>query len=255
MKGFGILKGRRLLIGCTGLLMFAVAADAEETVFRSADTQTALIELYTSEGCSSCPPAEAWMTKLGDDQRLWKDFVPVAFHVDYWDELGWTDRFASPAYSERQRAYASNWARPTIYTPGFVLNGDEWRSWFSSGPRGERGAKTGVLEVRQTEPQQFEIRFVPTDPESGPYEVYGALLGCGFESDVKAGENEGRKLRHDFTALSLRRLDLRPDGTGAVATMKLERPDNLPAPKLAAAFWVTKAGQLAPVQAAGGFLP
>ena len=251
----GSRLGRRGLLGCcTVLAILDTTAGAEETVIRSSDTQTALIELYTSEGCSSCPPADEWMAKLGEDERLWKDFVPVAFHVDYWDELGWKDPFASPAFSERQRAYASSWSRPTIYTPGFVLNGEEWRSWFSGGPRGAPGPKTGVLEVRRTDAGDFEIRFVPSDPEAGPYEVYGALLGCGLDSEVKAGENRGRRLRHDFTALTLRRLDLRQDAEGTVATMKLEDRSKIHSPRLAAAFWVTKAGQLTPIQAAGGFL-
>ena len=64
-----------------------------------------LLELYTSEGCSSCPPAEAWLSNLTTDARLWTDVVPVAFHVDYWDYLGWDDVFACADFSERQRDY------------------------------------------------------------------------------------------------------------------------------------------------------
>src|SRR5437867_10582189 len=77
--------------------------------FQSQQNRTALLELYTSEGCSSCPPAEAWLSKLKDAPGLWRDFVPIAFHVDYWDSLGWKDPFAIKAYSERQRDYAASW--------------------------------------------------------------------------------------------------------------------------------------------------
>ena len=70
-------------------------AQAGDKTFESGPQRTHLLELFTSEGCSSCPPAEAWLSKLKADPRLWKDFVPLAFHVDYWDHLGWRDPFAA----------------------------------------------------------------------------------------------------------------------------------------------------------------
>src|SRR6266436_651609 len=82
---------------------------AQELRFQSNAKQTALIELYTSEGCSSCPPAEAWLSQLKADPRLWKDFVPLAFHVDYWDYLGWRDPFASKEWTARQYRYSAAW--------------------------------------------------------------------------------------------------------------------------------------------------
>lgn len=86
-----------------------------------------LLELFTSEGCSSCPPAEASLSRLVNDSRLWREFVPVAFHVDYWDRFGWKDPFASVEWTKRQQTYAENWKAETVYTPAFVLNGREWR--------------------------------------------------------------------------------------------------------------------------------
>ena len=80
-----------------------------------------LLELYSSEGCSSCPPAEAWLGNLRETPGLWRDFVPVAFHVNYWDRLGWPDRFASKAFTDREYVYASAWGSGTVYTPCFVL--------------------------------------------------------------------------------------------------------------------------------------
>src|SRR5437899_10682781 len=95
----------------TGLLWAGCAASAQTTgvTFQSSEKQTALLELFTSEGCSSCPPAEAWLSRLQDSTGLWRDVVPVAFHVDYWDYLGWRDRWAAKDFSERQRAYAASW--------------------------------------------------------------------------------------------------------------------------------------------------
>src|SRR5256885_13150230 len=80
----------------------AISAQAGEIVFESKPVRNHLIELYTSEGCSSCLPAEEWMNGLKNQPRLWQDIVPVAFHVDYWDHLGWRDPFASKIWTERQ---------------------------------------------------------------------------------------------------------------------------------------------------------
>ena len=101
----------------------ALADPLRTATFEGGDTQVALVELYTSEGCSSCPPAEARLAKLRDDPELWKTIVPVAFHVDYWDGLGWPDRFASKAFTLRQYDYAARWRNGSVYTPAFVQNG------------------------------------------------------------------------------------------------------------------------------------
>src|ERR1700676_2382139 len=108
-------------------LAFATAAHAADFQFESGPQRTHLLELFTSEGCSSCPPAEAWLSKLKNESRLWKDFVPLAFHVDYWDHLGWRDPFASKEWTARQYRYSSSWNGNSVYTPGFVLDGREWQ--------------------------------------------------------------------------------------------------------------------------------
>jgi len=75
-------------------LIATLTAQAADRVFETGPQKTHLIELFTSQGCSSCPPAEAWLSKLKNEPGLWKNFVPLAFHVDYWDRLGWRDPFA-----------------------------------------------------------------------------------------------------------------------------------------------------------------
>ena len=120
---------KQLFVFLTLIAVFSVNAQTNTTTFRSTTEQTALLELYTSEGCSSCPPAEAWLSGLKESPGLWKSFVPLAFHVDYWDYLGWRDPWAARLYSDRQRAYAGRWHSESIYTPGFVLDGKEWRGW------------------------------------------------------------------------------------------------------------------------------
>ncbi|MFN2476505.1 MAG: DUF1223 domain-containing protein, partial [Chthoniobacterales bacterium] len=89
-------------------------ARAADKMFESGPNKTRLLELFTSEGCSSCPPAEAWLSQLKDDARLWHDFVPLAFHVDYWDRLGWRDPFASKAWTARQYDYSARWKNGSV---------------------------------------------------------------------------------------------------------------------------------------------
>ena len=120
-------------------VLAGIATDAAPIQFQSPARQVALVELYTSEGCSSCPPAESWLSGLKEKPGLWNEFVPIAFHVDYWNYLGWRDKWSSKQYSDRQRDYAGVWGSESIYTPEFVLNGKEWRNWFEPERRSRFG--------------------------------------------------------------------------------------------------------------------
>ncbi len=204
-----------------------------------------LLELYTSEGCSSCPPAEAWFSKLKAHPGLWKDFVPIAFHVDYWDGLGWPDRFASQAFTGRQRDFAASWGSGAVYTPGFVLNGAEWQGQGGA-PVSTQGS--GLLKGALSADRELSIHYTPVSGAKR-WEAHVATLGFNLQSDVRAGENSGRTLRHDFVVLSLTSQPLR--GPKNEATVRLPDPAK---GERAVAMWVTEAGSLAPVQAAGGWL-
>src|SRR5271168_2184673 len=109
----------------------AMPLHSQDIVFKNSGSKATLVELYSSEGCSSCPPAEAWLSKLKASPGLWTEIFPVAFHVDYWDNLGWPDRFAKPEYTQRQRNYAAQLGQDSVYTPEFVTSGREWRGWFN----------------------------------------------------------------------------------------------------------------------------
>ena len=108
------------------LLAISVASTLSSGQIWSHEGQPAqVIELFTSEGCSSCPPADKYLSTFEESERLWKEIIPVAYHVDYWDYLGWKDTLGSPAHSKRQRAYAARRGDRSVYTPQIVVNGNE----------------------------------------------------------------------------------------------------------------------------------
>lgn len=224
----------------SGLLLAAAAHAAEPAVFSSGPEQVRLVELYTSEGCSSCPPAEAWLGSLRDEPGLWRDFVPVAFHVAYWDRLGWKDRWASRAFTERQYLYSERWGSSSVYTPCFVLDGQEWRHRRPPG----RGPSAGRLEAVVTG-GRCRVAFAGGTPAD---QVTVALLGGGITSPVRRGENAGRTLRHEFVALGLASAPL----VNGAAELMLPPVDPAGVGRRALAVWVSRAG--APLQAAGGWL-
>ena len=99
---------RNTLILVSAALLTVARAAPKEIEISSGENNTPLLELFTSEGCSSCPPAEEWLSRQSKSPELWKRFVPVAFHVDYWNYLGWTDPYSSPEWSARQRDYSDS---------------------------------------------------------------------------------------------------------------------------------------------------
>ena len=240
---------------CYFALLACVTANAAPTIFQSSERQTALLELYTSEGCSSCPPAEAWLTKLKSAPGLWGEFVPVAFHVDYWNNLGWRDKLSSEQYSTRQRDYSQVWSAKNIYTPEFVLNGREWRNWLGfRGAPAASATKAGVLQVSSIDGKHWQANFIPAEKGAADYEVSAALLVSELSTDVKAGENSGRRLDHDFAALSLVTRPLTSQTNGLQGSFVIDANPKITG-RLALAVWVTRSGKLEPLQATGGWLP
>jgi hypothetical protein len=235
-------------------LLFSTAIAQADVVITSPDTRVSLLELYTSEGCSSCPPADKWISKLKSHPDLWRSLVPVGFHVDYWNYIGWEDRFSSPEYSARQRRYARTKNLKTVYTPGFLLNGEEWRSFFGVRTLSTKtDKKVGKLSLKISD---MELAAV-----FNPVEVMGdktlilniAVLGFDIKTEVKAGENHNKQLKHNFTVLGYKSIPLYKDKSSyAVMT---ELPDIIEtAPKMAVSAWINKENDMTPIQAVGGWL-
>jgi hypothetical protein len=228
----------------------ALAIAGEEPLFQSSGKQTNLIELYTAEGCSSCPPAEEWLSKLGTQPGLWKNFVPLAFHVDYWDGRGWKDRFASAAFTQRQRAYTAAWNSGSAYTPAFAVNGRESRS---PGVPAATNVSAGTLRIMRAGSNRFVFTYSPASKTESQWDLHVALLGSGIVSKVAGGENAGRQLRHDFVVLKYDRLRMTNSAGLVRAETALFRAEG--ASRNALAAWVTIRDQMVPLQATGGWLP
>ncbi len=154
---------------------------------------TPVVELYTSEGCSSCPPADKWASSLKG-----KGLVVQAFHVGYWDYIGWVDRFAAPAYTQRQRDVAAKNQLRSVYTPQAVLDGKDWPNWGGQ-PSGGESARANIT-LKQLSADQFEasITALALPQGSNSWSAYWTVTEHGHNSKVQAGENSGELLKHDF---------------------------------------------------------
>jgi hypothetical protein len=227
---------------CILLIGGALSAWAGDRVFESGPQRAHLIELFTSQGCSSCPPAEAWLSKLKNEPRLWKDFVPIAFHVDYWDRLGWRDPFAAKEWTARQYQYSELWKNESVYTPGFVLDGREWMERSVPKTSTEKSGALKLLIVSG----KVVAEFQPADGGTKDVDLHLATLGFDLMTKVTAGENSGRNLGQDFVVLSL--------ANQKMSAGKTEFSFNPQPGAGALAAWITSPNQLEPIQAVGGWL-
>ncbi|MCB1921501.1 MAG: DUF1223 domain-containing protein [Candidatus Competibacteraceae bacterium] len=179
----------------------------------SAPHRTALVELYTSEGCNSCPPADRWLSH--QTTQMWdpRHVTALAFHVDYWDRLGWKDRFAQPAFSARQRALVAQQGSRTVYTPHIMVNGQTLTSWRQPTAFAQRIADLNA----QPAPADLHVelfaglaqwRVQTTGRMRAPTAantvgVFVAVYQDRLSSRVTAGENAGERLRHDRVVRAL----------------------------------------------------
>ncbi len=235
------------------LLMLSASLQAWAGVsLQSGPEKVLLIELYTSEGCSSCPRADEQFATARHSKLLWKKFVPVAFHVDYWDHLGWVDKLSDSANTERQQQYVKTWGLNRLYTPMFVKGGLEFRGnpskLYALTPMTENA---GVMEAMQVNRSDFEVRYKPPSG-MGKWRIHYALLGFNIRTHVTSGENNRRDLIHDFAVLSYDSHVV--EAHDGVALLPVHFPERLQRTQKGVAFWVTSPENLVPVQALGGDL-
>lgn len=219
--------------------------------FSSGPDAVAVVELYTSQGCSSCPPAEKWLSGLVDEPGLWSQFIPLAWHVDYWDYLGWRDVFSDPAYTARQRQYDAAGRVSQVYTPAVIRDGAEWRQWRWAPVRlaSDRRA-LGVLQMERADERAL-IRFTPgANGPTGRLRAHLARLGVGYQTDIARGENSGRRLDQDFVVLGHSSAPV-TDGAASLPLPPLRGP--APA-RQALVAWISEGQDPAPLQATGGWI-
>jgi hypothetical protein len=228
-------------LSCLALIQFCgAAAWAAEPVachVNSPPHRVALVELYTSEGCSSCPPADDWLRKQpvqGDGAE--QNAVALAFHVDYWNSIGWTDRFSDHRYTERQNLLAALVHSRLIYTPEVFVNGHESRNWSGAAwPQLGRLSAAQPAEANLTLNQQLDASghyriegaLDHVSGEHGPIALFIALYQNNLTSMVKAGENSGATLHHVFAVRALSEPAEAHDGR-ARAELDGTLPEGLP---------------------------
>jgi hypothetical protein len=251
------MKRALIIIGATCLALALAIAPTSAVTYDSGTARVALVELFTSEGCSSCPPADEWLGAMAGEPGLWRDFVPVALHVDYWDHLGWIDPFATLENSERQRRYSRAWGKDVIYTPGLVLNGREWRTWRRDGvpqsPQGRDGGAAGRLTLTVDGAGATAV-FEPPEGPTTKLQVHVAVLGSDLASRVDRGENAGRTLEHDFVAMGVTSETMSFEEGRHTARLDMPAANTCNAGRFAVAAWVSASGDPTPIQAVGGWL-
>jgi hypothetical protein len=176
------------------MIALPVFAQTQSCNVRSGATVAPVVELYTSEGCSSCPPADQWLSALGSNA----DVVASAFHVDYWDYLGWKDRFASRAHTQRQSSEQARNGAGYSYTPQVVIDGADAKRWYNVKPASTARPKSAVDITLTGAANRFSAQVRPVGELPSRLAAYWTITEDKHVTPVKAGENSGATLRHDF---------------------------------------------------------
>lgn len=200
-----------LLSGMFSMTVDVSAADCGNPQrVSSGATTISIAELYTSEGCDSCPPADKWFSSLNAKKD---GVVPLAFHVDYWDYIGWKDRFANAAFSERQRESVRRQGGRTSYTPQIMVDGQDLRHWsnqsrFSSSlkslaartPRANLALDFTMAGARLDVALTASLPYIPDRADAA---VFVAITENNLSNRVTAGENRGVTLKHDHVVRAM----------------------------------------------------
>ena len=224
------------------LLVALFAPPATTPPATAAQPGIAVLELFTSEGCSSCPPADSLLTELiGDAKHTSRPVYALAFHVDYWNSLGHTDRFSTPEFSQRQREYARALHESSVYTPQLIVNGT---SGFVGSDREEarrnidaglaQGARVSITDIQpsiapipaaKSEASTLQVSFLAAGVQNGDV-VHIAFVENDLSTDVKRGENSGRTLKHSAVVRAFVDATNAPEGR-LKATLNIPRDAKL----------------------------
>lgn len=224
---------RRIHAACRVLMLIAAMGWGVQNEARGEETRPlVLVELFTSEGCSSCPPADKLLADLYASQPVdGATIVPMAFHVDYWDRLGWKDPYGDAAYSRRQRAYAGLLQSDSVYTPQMIVNGTVG---FVGSDRG--AAQNAIMRAGRDAPKTIEIdravtegKKLDVDARISGVDVKEAILWAAvaedeLESEVTRGENRGRHLKHQAVVRVFKGEAFEPAAGGDTRAVSISLP-------------------------------
>lgn len=227
--------------------------------FTNSSKNSSLIELYTSEGCHSCPPAEKYIYGLKNHSNLFKLVFPIVFHVNYWDYLGWKDQLAQEKYTTRQRKLARLSRSNTIYTPGVYNNSNKWPEWRKrSNTISSRQLTQGKLTA-EVKGDQVSIRYsalsnsskkpaAKQQKQSPIFDFHFVVLGQSIKTKIQSGERTGETVEHDFAVLALKK-------KSSSQTVSFSIKSELANFKgKAIVVWVTQKGSEKPLQITGGYI-
>ena len=207
------IRRTAVMVTIIAALLAAARAPATECTAASGPQRVAVLELYTSQGCDSCPPADQWVSALPARKFGSNRVIPLAFHVDYWNKLGWNDPFSQAAFSARQHRQSNRRGVAFVVTPQLLLNGQDYRrnagyddlasrlkSINQSAPRADIRIK--LNRSGSTMVSTVDVK-VPGDAAQRRVQVFIALYEMNLVTAVPAGENKGKTLRHDFVVRKL----------------------------------------------------
>ena len=201
----------------TALACASLSAQAQTCSARTPAHSTPVVELYTSEGCNSCPPADRWLSALSARHEV----VALAFHVDYWDRLGWVDRFASPTFTQRQaQQQVVNGARYS-YTPQVVINGVDRKDWSGVSSVGASSRPSASVQITLGRSGD-KLTATVQARDSARLSAYWAITESGHSTAVKGGENSGALLRHDHVVRELQPVPAWAAAAGVPTTLQFQ---------------------------------
>lgn len=190
-----------------GFSNFSASDVAAPTADLPSATQPVVVELFTSQGCSSCPPADAMLSRLAQQP----DVLPLSYHVDYWDYLGWADSFAKPEFTDRQEAYARAAGERSVYTPQMIVGGSE--TAVAPGPTqlmglidSRRFAATTVSVMREPTERGEVIELSPLSELGGQIDIMLVRYVPERQVDLTEGENRGRSMTYTNVVLGTQHL-------------------------------------------------
>jgi hypothetical protein len=196
------------IAGATVLFMLSAPAGADA----ARGQPKAVVELFTSQGCAQCPPADALLTSLAERD----DVVALAYHVDYWDYIGWQDTFGNSSFSDRQRGYAKSWGSHSVFTPQMVINGEEGVVGSRRDEVQDAVASAQLPLALDVERQGEMLRVeIPADPGLADATVWLVRFLDRADVAIDSGENAGKSMVYTQVVTERQMLGLWEASTGA----------------------------------------